>query len=78
MESSSGSLDALQERVLTILAGFEPPFILGGGGALALYLGHRKTRDLDLFWEDVAQLAERPRRIRQRLAGAGLAVSVAR
>lgn len=49
MESSSGSLDVLQERVLTILAGFEPPFILGGGGALALYLGHRKTRDLDLI-----------------------------
>jgi predicted nucleotidyltransferase component of viral defense system len=75
VESSGGSLDALQKRVLTILAGFDPPFILGGGGALAIYLGHRKTRDLDLFWEDVSLLAERPRAIRQRLAQAGLSVS---
>ena len=76
MESSSGSLDALQIRVLTILAGFEPPFILGGGGALAVYLSHRTTRDLDLFWDDVTQLAERPDAIRQRLVAAGLSVSV--
>jgi hypothetical protein len=60
VDSSTGSLDALQVRVLTILAGFEPPFILGGGGALAVYLGHRTTRDLDLFWDDVTQLDERP------------------
>ena len=76
MESSGGSLNALQKRVLTILAGFEPRFILGGGGALAVYLGHRTTRDLDLFWPDVPQLAERPRIIRQRLLDAGLLVSV--
>lgn len=76
MDSSTGSLDALQVRVLTILAGFEPPFILGGGGALAVYLGHRTTRDLDLFWDDVTQLDERPAAIRQRLAAAGLSVSV--
>lgn len=76
MESSGGSLDALQIRVLALLAGFEPPFILGGGGALAVYLGHRTTRDLDLFWDDVAQLDERPQAIRQRLASDGLSVSV--
>jgi hypothetical protein len=75
VESSGGSLDALQKRVLTILTGFEPPFILGGGGAPAIYLGHRRTRDLDLFWENVTQLADRPRAIRERLATAGLSVS---
>jgi len=76
VESSGGSLDALQKRVLSILAGFEPPFILGGGGALAVYLGHRTTRDLDLFWEDSAQLAGRPHAIRQRLSDAGLTIAV--
>jgi hypothetical protein len=76
VESSGGSLDALQKRVLTILAGFQPPFILGGGGALALYLAHRTTRDLDLFWEDADQLEAWPRAVRQRLIGAGLSVAV--
>jgi nucleotidyltransferase AbiEii toxin of type IV toxin-antitoxin system len=76
VESSGGSLDPLQKRVLAVLEGFEPPFILGGGGALAVYLNHRKTRDLDLFWEDAEQLAERPREVRQRLTDAGLTVSV--
>ena len=75
MESSGGSLDALQKRVLSILAGFEPQFILGGGGALAIYLAHRTTRDLDLFWPDASQLTERPRAIRQRLVDAELSVS---
>lgn len=76
MESSGGSLTSLQKRVLTILAGFEPRFILGGGGALAVYLGHRTTRDLDLFWPDASQFAEQPQLIRQRLLNAGLSVSV--
>ncbi len=76
MESSGGSLTALQKRVLTILSGFEPAFILGGGGALAVYLNHRETRDLDLFWEDGQTLAERPRGIRRRLEDGGLSVSV--
>jgi hypothetical protein len=76
VESSGGSLDALQKRVLTILAGFEPPFILGGGGALAIYLGHRTTRDLDLFWETADRLGDLPRAIRQRLTDADLDVAV--
>jgi hypothetical protein len=76
VESSGGSLNALQKRVLGILSGFEPPFILGGGGALAIYLNHRLTRDLDLFWEDGGELSERAHRIRRRLEDAGVAVSV--
>lgn len=75
MESSGGSLTALQKRVLAILSGFEPAFILGGGGALAIYLNHRETRDLDLFWEDARALEERPREIRRRLEDGGLSVS---
>jgi len=76
VESSGTSLDPLQKRVLTILAGFEPRFILGRGAAIALYLDHRTTRDLDLFWEDAEQLDLRPMLIRKRLDEAGLSVSV--
>lgn len=53
------TLSALQVRVLRALAGLEPPWTLTGGGALAgLYLGHRKTRDLDLFWHGLHVLPE--------------------
>ncbi len=76
MEWSGGSLDELQRRVLAILAGFEPPFILGGGGALAIYFDHRKTRDLDLFWEEIETLASLPQLIQQRLQDAGVSTSV--
>lgn len=56
MEPSQG-LNPLQERILRALVGFEPPFTLTGGGALAgLYLHHRTTRDLDLFWRDRPEL----------------------
>jgi len=75
LQSSGGSLDWLQKRVPTILAGFSPPFILGGGGALAIHLGHRTTRGFDLFWEDADSLDDRSRVIRQRLSGAGPSVS---
>jgi hypothetical protein len=45
--TSGGKLDALQQRVLEVLSTVEPPFTLGGGGALAgVHLGHRTTRDL--------------------------------
>ena len=53
MDTSGGKLDALQLRVLETLAAVEPRFVLGGGAALAgVYLGHRETRDLDLFWRE--------------------------
>lgn len=74
MESSIDSLVPLQKKVLILLADFDPPFILGGG-ALAIYIGHRQTRDLDLFWEEIEHFAEHPRAIRRRLEVAGLSVS---
>jgi hypothetical protein len=34
-----------------------PPWTLTGGGALAgVHLGHRVTRDLDLFWRSRSEL----------------------
>lgn len=76
MVTSGGKLDPLQIRVLEVLATVRPPFILGGGGALAgVHLNHRKTRDLDLFWRDHAQLGEIPRVVEARLTDAGLTVS---
>ena len=75
MDTSGGKLDPLQIRVLEALATVRPPFILGGGGALAgIHLAHRKTRDLDLFWRDQPQLGEIPRLIETRLADEGLTV----
>jgi len=46
VDTSGGKLDELQKRVLGSLAAVRPPFILGGGGALAaVHLAHRETRD---------------------------------
>jgi hypothetical protein len=39
------------------LAGITPPWTLTGGGALAgVHLGHRETRDLDLFRRNRGEL----------------------
>jgi hypothetical protein len=63
-------------RVLESLAAVRPPFILGGGGALAgVHLAHRKTRDLDLFWREQTQLGDIPGLIETLLTKEGLAVS---
>ena len=76
MVSSGGRLDALQLRVLETLADVEPRFVLSGGAALAgIYLGHRTTRDLDLFWRNRAQLGGLAAIVEQRLARAGLSVA---
>ena len=76
MVISGGKLDELQKRVLEALAAVRPPFILGGGGALAgVHLAHRKTRDLDLFWRDQTQLGDIPGLIEARLTEEGLSVS---
>jgi hypothetical protein len=65
----------LQQRILRTLAGIEPPFVLAGGGAVAgFYLGHRSTRDLDLFWRRLGSLGDLPDTVRRRLTGAGLSV----
>ena len=47
------SLLPVQRRALVALAGLEPRWTLTGGGALAgFHLGHRLTRDVDLFFRD--------------------------
>jgi hypothetical protein len=44
-------LTPLQRRILRVLSRLTPRWTLTGGAALAgVYLGHRTTRDLDLFW----------------------------
>jgi hypothetical protein len=74
--TSAGKLDELQVHVLETLAGITPPFVLGGGAALAgVYLAHRETRDLDLFWRDRDDVADIARNIEQHLTSAGLNVS---
>src|SRR5687767_11009767 len=74
--SSGGRLDALQIRVLDALADVDPRFVLSGGGALAgVYLGHRTTRDLDLFWRNREELGTLPNLAEQRLAQDGLSVT---
>lgn len=74
---SGGKLTELQWRVLQALAGMEPPWALTGGAALAgVHLGHRVTRDLDLFWHGSGQLGDLPRAVQERLRSAGLEVTV--
>jgi hypothetical protein len=54
---SGDRLTALQRRILGVLAGITPRWTLTGGGALAgVHLGHRETRDLDLFWRNRSEL----------------------
>ena len=52
-------LTPLQRRIVRVLATLTPPWTLTGGGALAgIHLGHRTTRDLDLFWRDRPALGQ--------------------
>ena len=54
---SGDKLTPLQRRILGALAGITPRWTLTGGGALAgVHLGHRETRDLDLFWRNRSEL----------------------
>lgn len=70
-----GRLSALQRRALELLAGLEPPWTLAGDGAIVGFvLGHRATRDLDLFWRDRSQLGAIVRVVQERFVAAGLAV----
>lgn len=71
-----GQLSDLQSRVLVILADVEPRWTLTGGGALVgFHLGHRTTRDLDLFWHDCGSIIEVRREVIARLRAAGLEVA---
>lgn len=66
-------LGRLQRRILDSLAGMG--WALTGGGALAgFHLGHRETRDLDLFWHGRASLDRLPEEVEARLRADGLEV----
>jgi predicted nucleotidyltransferase component of viral defense system len=55
MDSSTSALTPLQRDLLDAFFNHEPGFFLTGGAALAgYYLGHRRTKDLDLFTADQA------------------------
>lgn len=70
-------LTDLQERVLELLADIQPGWTLTGGAALAgFYLGHRTTRDLDLFWRDCSELGDVSKAVISRLKGEDLEVDV--
>lgn len=72
-------LTPLQRRILRVLASLAPPWTLTGGGALAgVHLGHRETRDLDLFWRDRRELGVSPREAEGALRADGLDVTVLR
>jgi len=54
-------LTPLQRRILHVLSFLTPRWTLTGGAALAgVYLGHRTTRDLDLFWRSRPALGDAP------------------
>lgn len=66
-------LSPLQQRILERVAGLG--WTLTGGGALAGYhLGHRVTRDLDLFWHGQSVFDREPVEVERRLRDAGLDV----
>jgi hypothetical protein len=74
---SGNKLTPLQQQILCILHNFEPPWTLTGGGALVgFHLGHRTTRDLDLFWHGQTQLGALPAQVRARLEVDGLEVQI--
>jgi hypothetical protein len=69
----NGTLSPLQRRILRALAHLD--WTLTGGGALAgFHLGHRTTRDLDLFWMGVRDLDRVPAEVERRLIEDGLVV----
>lgn len=78
MPPRTSTLTPLQRRILVTLAEIEPRWTLTGGGALAeAHLGHRATRDLDLFWHGLGTLPE-PQAVVSTLEAAGFTVAVER
>lgn len=76
---SGSRLTPFQRRLLGLLAGIDPSWTLTGGGALAgVHLGHRETRDLDLFWRSRAELGTLVGDTVSALRTAGLDVQVLR
>lgn len=73
----TGRLTELQTRVLALLADVTPPWTLTGGAALAgFHLGHRTTRDLDLFWHGQRELGRAVEACCDRFVGAQLDVAI--
>jgi hypothetical protein len=69
------SLTALQREALRELAGLEPRWTLTGGGALSgFHLGHRTTRDVDLFFRGRDALGDLADESERRLRAVGLDV----
>lgn len=69
----SGKLNPLQRKLLLILADITPRWTLTGGAALAgVHLGHRDTRDLDLFWRGRPALDRLPAVVLERIHSEGL------
>ena len=74
---SLGRLTALQEKLLLVLAGIDPPWTLSGGGALAgFHAAHRATRDLDLCWQQRSHLGDCVEAVLKALEQAGLETKV--
>ena len=43
-------LNSAQQELLPLVGKFGREYYLVGGTAIALYLGHRRSIDYDLFW----------------------------
>lgn len=73
---ANSRLSPLQVRILALLDGISPAWTLTGGAALAGFiLGHRTTRDLDLFWRGASELGALPAEVERRLRAAQLDVA---
>ncbi len=74
-----GSLSLVQRRALCSLASLSPAWTLTGGGALAgAWLGHRETRDLDLFFHGLSALGAATSGAVAALRATGLEVEIVR
>lgn len=72
---SADRLSPVQRAVLASLAHLKPRWTLVGGAALAgFHLGHRETRDLNLFWSELAALDDLPEHVTAALRSSGFVV----
>ena len=68
-------LSSAQLAIRKALAGIEPRWTLTGGAALAgFHLGHRTTRDLDLFWQGHDDLGDLAAEVTRALGATGFTV----
>jgi hypothetical protein len=76
---SADRLTPLQRRILRSLSVVSPPATLTGGGALVgFHIGHRETRDLDLFWRNRRELGDLVGAVEAALRESGLQEEVLR